>query len=78
MVCPRCIRVVKEDLEKHGVVVNDVKLGFASISFDDDNITMSKIRKLLKDTRKNIPKLKVSKTKDTDGIILKSKLNNGS
>ena len=47
MVCPRCIRVVKEDLENHGVKVNDVKLGFASISYNDEDISMNEISGIL-------------------------------
>ena len=35
MVCPRCIRVVREELTKAGAIVGDVTLGTAKILHDD-------------------------------------------
>lgn len=49
MVCPRCVRVVKEDLEKLGVEVNEVKIGFADVSFNSQKISMADIKKVLEE-----------------------------
>lgn len=35
MVCPRCLRVVKRELEKAGLVVDDVALGAANVRMAD-------------------------------------------
>lgn len=47
MMCTSCIRVVKEDLNKLGVTVYEVKLGEATISFDSAKISMNQIEKTL-------------------------------
>lgn len=46
MVCPRCIRVVREELEAAGLHVVDVSLGEATIQSEDD-IDLEKVRKVL-------------------------------
>jgi AraC-like DNA-binding protein len=46
MVCPRCIRVVKEDLEKLGITVEEVKLGEARIILNN-SVDKNKLRKQL-------------------------------
>lgn len=46
MVCDRCIRVVREELEKLGLVVGNVQLGFAEIQ-TDENPPMDIIRQVL-------------------------------
>ena len=38
MVCNRCVRVVREELEKIGVSVSKVELGIATINLTDDKI----------------------------------------
>lgn len=38
MVCPRCIRVVREDLEKLGMEVLDVTLGRVEANYDPEQI----------------------------------------
>lgn len=50
MVCRCCIRVIREDLEKAGVAVKEINLGKASISYDEDLISLEDIRKVLLDT----------------------------
>lgn len=45
MVCPRCIRVVREDLEKLGAEVKHVELGKAEI--DTRGLSTEKIREVL-------------------------------
>jgi AraC family transcriptional regulator len=47
MVCPRCVRVVKEDLEKLGVEVQYVELGKAEVRFEPEVITPARIRSVL-------------------------------
>ncbi|WP_337041226.1 AraC family transcriptional regulator [Emticicia sp. 17c] len=37
MVCSRCVRVVREELEKIGISVSKVELGIATISLSPDN-----------------------------------------
>lgn len=46
MVCDRCIRVVREELERNGYKVNHIQLGEADIS-SDGTIDRSKINNLL-------------------------------
>ena len=48
MVCPRCIKVVKEELEKMGFNVENVILGEASISSEGE-IDEEKIREVLEE-----------------------------
>ncbi|MBT0809701.1 helix-turn-helix transcriptional regulator [Litoribacter ruber] len=38
MVCPRCIKVVRQKLEQYGLVVQEVELGYAKISSPDINL----------------------------------------
>lgn len=47
MVCPRCIRVVKEDLEKIGVKVKAVTLGQADIVYNEASLSMGRIEQVL-------------------------------
>jgi YesN/AraC family two-component response regulator len=47
MVCPRCVMVVKETLEKLGLDVNDVKLGSATVE-PDDSVSAEEIDEQLK------------------------------
>lgn len=47
MVCPRCIRVVREDLEKLGVHVKHVELGEADISFNESTVELTDIKSTL-------------------------------
>lgn len=47
MVCPRCVRVVREDLESAGFQVNHVEIGQASINTLTDGTQRSKIEQLL-------------------------------
>lgn len=47
MVCPRCVRVVREDLEKLGIEVHDVEIGKAEISYDPDAIADIQIQDTL-------------------------------
>ncbi len=48
MVCGRCIKVVREELDKLGYVVEDVKLGEAKIN-SEDGINLEEISKVLEE-----------------------------
>ena len=47
MVCQCCLRVIREELEKAGIVVEEIQLGKASIRFDESTISYEDIRKVL-------------------------------
>ncbi|MFH2143862.1 MAG: AraC family transcriptional regulator [Bacteroidota bacterium] len=47
MLCRSCIRVVKEELEKIGVIVEKIKLGEATISYNPKKIKISQIDRIL-------------------------------
>ncbi|HVO72682.1 MAG TPA: AraC family transcriptional regulator [Ignavibacteriaceae bacterium] len=47
MVCPRCIKVVKEELEKLNLNVKNVQLGEAVIESEGEEINISKIKEVL-------------------------------
>jgi AraC-like DNA-binding protein len=47
MVCPRCIRVVREELEKLGMTVNEITLGEVKVFYNPENITQETISKTL-------------------------------
>jgi AraC family transcriptional regulator len=49
MVCNRCIKVVKEDLEKLGLNVQEVKLGEAVVDDDLDNAKLEEVRDMLEE-----------------------------
>lgn len=49
MVCQCCLRVIREELEKSGITVEEIQLGKATISFDETTITLEEIRKVLVD-----------------------------
>ena len=48
MVCDRCIKVVKEELESIGNWKIDVQLGKAIISFTDEEVDLQLAEKVLK------------------------------
>lgn len=47
MVCPRCIRVVREELEKIGITVNDISLGEVKVYYNPEEISQETISKTL-------------------------------
>lgn len=47
MVCQCCLRVVREELEKAGVVVKEISLGRATISYDPGAISPEDVRAVL-------------------------------
>jgi AraC-like DNA-binding protein len=49
MVCPRCIRVVREELEKLGITVTDITLGEVKVKYDMEQISQDAISKTLLD-----------------------------
>ncbi len=49
MVCDRCIRVVREELEKLGYKVDDVKLGEAKINSSGKEIDLNEINKVFEE-----------------------------
>jgi len=60
MVCLCCLRVIREEFEKAGLVVNDISLGKATISYDPGSVSMEDVRAILAglgsdiiDTREN-------------------------
>ena len=48
MVCSRCIKVVREELEKLGLKTDNVKLGEAVIFDEEEKVDMQKIESMLK------------------------------
>lgn len=48
MVCNCCIRVLKEDFEKAGVVVQRIRLGETVICYDPEKINFNTIEKIIK------------------------------
>lgn len=49
MVCNRCIKVVKEELEKLGLIVTDIKLGEVKIIDQHNSVSTENIRKTLEE-----------------------------
>ena len=49
MVCPRCIRVVQEELEKLGIKVNSIALGEVKVSYIEEEIPEESISQTLKE-----------------------------
>ena len=49
MVCNCCIRVLREDFEKAGMIVEKIRLGEAIVSFDPEKINFNQIEKIIKD-----------------------------
>ncbi len=47
MVCDRCIRVVRDELESLGLKVNDVRLGEAELENEPDSGKLEEVRKML-------------------------------
>lgn len=47
MMCPCCVRLVKEDLTKLGITVLEVKLGEATILYNQDEISKKQIEEVL-------------------------------
>ena len=47
MVCNCCIRVLKEDFEKAGVLVQKIKLGEVEICYDPEKIKFGQIEKII-------------------------------
>lgn len=49
MVCPRCIKVVREELEKLGVKIKSIILGEVEVEQPKDELPLEKISKILSD-----------------------------
>ncbi len=49
MVCPRCIKVVREELEKLNIVINSITLGEVETQLPKEKLPIDKITKILKD-----------------------------
>jgi len=47
MSCHCCLKLVKRLFEKNDIVVDDIGLGEASVTFDDDTIDLDGVAKLL-------------------------------
>ena len=50
MVCPRCIKVVKEELEKLGYETSIERLGSATFKYSVDQLDLNKISQVLDET----------------------------
>ena len=42
-----CIRVVKEDFEKNNIIVDEIKIGFACVSYSSKSVDIKLIDKIL-------------------------------
>ncbi len=47
MVCNRCIKVVRDEFEKMGIVVTEIKLGSVTIQYPGDNLNEGAIEQML-------------------------------
>jgi len=47
MVCQCCLRMIGQELEKAGFVVEDIMLGKATLSYDESKLSMKEIRNVL-------------------------------
>jgi AraC family transcriptional regulator len=47
MVCLCCLRVIREEFEEAGIVVNEIYLGRATISYDPGKISLDEVRAIL-------------------------------
>ena len=47
MVCQCCLRMIGQELEKAGFVVEDIMLGKATLSYDESKLSMEEIRNVL-------------------------------
>jgi AraC family transcriptional regulator len=49
MVCKCCIRIIKQELEQHDIIVNRIILGEVEITFDNEKINDELIEKIIND-----------------------------
>lgn len=47
MLCKSCIRIVRQEFEKAGIIIHHIRLGFASVSFNAEKITYQMIEEIL-------------------------------
>lgn len=47
MVCNCCIRIIKEDFQKEGIIVNEIRLGVINIAYNSSIMTNDTIRNIL-------------------------------
>lgn len=47
MMCRCCLRVIREELENAGIVVEEITMGRATISFDEQVMSLEDVRKVL-------------------------------
>lgn len=66
MVCPRCIKVVREEIENLGYTVNEIELGEVEISEPEDSIDYKTIKKALQ--KEGFELIEDSKGKLVDAI----------
>lgn len=76
MVCPRCIRVVREDLEKLGLDVLDVTLGRVEANYDPELVPDRMIRETLEKAGFEIMQDKEQKTIEQIKLQILNLLNN--
>lgn len=72
MVCNRCIKVVKEELEKAGLVINTISLGEVITESNISHATLNKIKSVLKENGfELIENKKVKIVENIKNIIIK-------
>jgi AraC-like DNA-binding protein len=49
MYCKCCLRVIREEFEKAGIKVEEIKLGGATITFDETTVSVEDVRSILVD-----------------------------
>lgn len=49
MVCKCCIRIIRQEMEQHGIKVNRIILGEIDTTYDDTKITEADVEKILND-----------------------------
>lgn len=66
MVCPRCIKVVKEELQNIGLTVNEISLGEVNINENVESIDLKKVKDVLE--KEGFELIEDSKGKLVDAI----------
>ena len=66
MVCPRCIKVVREELEKLGIEVQRIELGKVRVGQDVNELNLDEIKIVLE--KEGFELIEDTKTKLIDGI----------
>ncbi len=76
MICSRCLKVVREDLESLGVEVLDLKLGKLKLRYQEGKVTLEQINTLLKKDDFEIVKDKNELISESVKLLLIALVNN--